>query len=391
MQIQDKIKKMESVRGRNHDLVLFRQWLDEYLPEHKRLHKIQVAGTNGKGSTCKWLSMFLNNAGFTTGMFTSPHLMSHMERIQIDQKDIPHTEWERIYDTWSAFFEEKSMTMFEMDLWMALVYFIENRVNVAIIEVGMGGRLDATTALDYNATLITNIGLDHTEYLGDTKEQIAFEKSGIFKPSSIALTTEEDPACQKVMELVADYIDAMLGFVSLPGVQKVKEGYRFEYNAHTYTVSLPRYQLDNMVLALETLYVLGYPIEHAHILKALNDFSWEGRFMLIKRDPMIIVDGAHNVLGIQALVSSLSGFKGQIYFSGLKEKDVKNMLVELEKLSCPITLVEFDCDRLYDLSSLEYPVISLDQLETIIKTTQEDSLICGSLYFVGDVLKRIRD
>ena len=156
------------------------KWLDEYLPEHKSLKKIQVAGTNGKGSTCKWLSMFLQSEDYKTGMFTSPHLISHTERIQIDSKDISLEDWERIYDTWDTFFEEKQLTMFEMDLWMALVYFIEQNVDVAIIEVGLGGRLDATTSLDYMATLITNVGLDHQEFLGDTLEQIAYEKSGIF-------------------------------------------------------------------------------------------------------------------------------------------------------------------------------------------------------------------
>ena len=102
MNVQDKIKKMENKKGKNHDLVLFRKWLDEYLPEHKSLKKIQVAGTNGKGSTCKWLSMFLQSEDYKTGMFTSPHLVSHMERIQIDSKDISLEDWERIYDTWDT-------------------------------------------------------------------------------------------------------------------------------------------------------------------------------------------------------------------------------------------------------------------------------------------------
>lgn len=387
MNVQDKIKKIESVRGKNHDLVLFRQWLDEYLPEHKRLNKIQVAGTNGKGSTCRWLSMFLNNAGFSTGMFTSPHLISHMERIQVNQQNIPLDDFERIYDAYADLFEEKQMTMFEMDLWISLAYFIEKQVNVAIIEVGLGGRLDATTALDYNATLITNIGLDHQEYLGDSLEQIAFEKSGVFKSNAIALTTEENPTCQKVMELVADYMNVMLGFVSLAGVREEQDGYRFEYNGHTYVMDQCKYQINNMILALETLYVLGYPIEHEHIEKTLKEFSWAGRFTKLQDDPLIIVDGAHNVPGIKALVESLKCFNGHIYFSVLKEKDAMEMIEELKKLTSNITLVDFETDRLYPLEQLGLPIIKFGTLVDIIKTTQENLLLCGSLYFVGDVLK----
>lgn len=387
MNVQDKIKKMENKKGKNHDLVLFRKWLDEYLPEHKSLKKIQVAGTNGKGSTCKWLSMFLHSEGYKTGMFTSPHLISHTERIQIDSKDISLEDWERIYDTWDTFFEEKQLTMFEMDLWMALVYFIEQNVDVAIIEVGLGGRLDVTTSLDYMATLITNVGLDHQEFLGDTLEQIAYEKSGIFKPNAIALTTEKDPACQKVMELVADYLNVMLGFVSLSDISKTKDGYKIVYNGVDYFAKIPEYQIDNMILALETLFVLGYSISSKHIQEVLDNFNWLGRFSVLREDPYVLVDGAHNVPGIKALVNEIQSFDGTIYFSVLKEKDASDMIEELKKLTKDIVLVRFDTDRLYPLEHLGLPIIEFDELETIIKNTKENILLCGSLYFVGDVLK----
>lgn len=389
MNVQDKIKNMESARGKNHDLLEFRQWLNEYLPQHTRLNKIQVAGTNGKGSTCKWMSLLLNKAGFTTGMFTSPHLVSHTERIQVNQENISLEDWERIYDTWYPLFQDKNMTMFEMDLWMALVYFIERGVNVAIIEVGMGGRLDATTALDYRATIITNIGLDHQEFLGDSLEQITFEKCGIFKPSSIALTTESKPNCQKVMEQVAEYMQVMLGFVTMPVYTKEEDGYHFEYNGESFIADIPEYQLNNMILALETLFVLGYPIEYDHIQSVLHDFVWQGRLSVLRQSPLLIVDGAHNVPGIQALVSSVSGFQGHIYFSVLKEKDAKEMLEILKTLDCPITLVRFDSYRLYPLETLGLPIIEFNELESIIKTTQENLLLCGSLYFVGDIYKML--
>lgn len=387
MNVEDKIKKMENKRGKNNDLVLFREWLDKYLPEHKNLKKIQVAGTNGKGSTCKWLSMFLHSEDYKTGMFTSPHLVSHVERIQIDSKNISLEDWERIYDAWDAFFEEKQLTMFEIDLWMALVYFIEQNVDIAIIEVGLGGRLDATTSLDYMATLITNIGLDHQEFLGDTLEQIAYEKSGIFKSNAVALTTEKNPNCQKVMELVADYLNVMLGFVSLSDITKTEEGYKIVYNGMEYFAKIPEYQIDNMILALETLSVLGYSISSKHIQKTLDDFSWLGRFSVLRKEPYVLIDGAHNVPGIKALVNALHTFDGKIYFSVLKEKDASDMIEELKKLTNDIVLVRFDTDRLYPLEHLGLPIIEFKELEKILKNTKENILLCGSLYFVGDVLK----
>lgn len=389
MEVQDKILEMESVRGRNHDLLLFREWLDTYLPEHRYLNKIQVGGTNGKGSTSKWLTTFLKNAGFTTGMFTSPHLVSHMERIQVDQENISLADWERIYDTWYNFFKEKQMTMFEMDLWMALVYFIEKKVNVAILEVGMGGRLDATTALDYQATLITNVGMDHKEYLGDTIEQIAFEKSGIFKPNAIALTTETNPVCQKVMEQVADYMDVMLGFVTMPAVQKTGAGYEFMYDGTTYCVQVPEYQLNNMILALEALMVLGYPLTKEGIERSLKEFTWLGRFTVLKEEPLVLIDGAHNVPGITALVKSLSSFDGHIYFSVLKEKEAAEMLSILKTLVCPITLVSIESERMFPLETLGLPIVSVDTVVEKIKTTEEKMLLCGSLYFVGEVFEKL--
>ena len=173
MNVQDKINKMKNCRGKNHDLLEFRQWLTDAMPNHTALKKIQVAGTNGKGSTSIWLRDLLMKKGYRVGVFTSPHLIHHTERIRVNDACISLDDWERIYDQYEGLFSLHKMTMFEMDLWMSLAYFIEQKVDYCIIEAGMGGRLDATTALDYQACLITNVGLDHTEYLGNTFEQIA--------------------------------------------------------------------------------------------------------------------------------------------------------------------------------------------------------------------------
>lgn len=142
----------------------FRSWLNEAMPEHKQLKKIQVGGTNGKGSTVAWMNQLLTKSGYKVGAFTSPHLVTHFERIRIGNTYISAADWQRIYDQYADFFEAKAFTMFEIDLWMAIAYFLEQKVDIALIEVGLGGRMDATTALDYQLLLITNVGLEHTEF-----------------------------------------------------------------------------------------------------------------------------------------------------------------------------------------------------------------------------------
>lgn len=391
MNVQEKINYMENKRGRNHELVEFRSWLDAAFPTHSRLHKIQVGGTNGKGSTVTWMKLMLEKMGYKVGVFTSPHLVSHMERICINDQMISLEDWERIYDQYSELFEAKEMTMFEIDVWMSLAYFLEQQVDIALFEVGMGGRLDATTALDYDITLITNVGFDHEAYLGDSLEQITFEKSGIFKPGVMALTTEENPKSQKVMEQVAGFLSEEynafipLGFVEMPYKEK-GDDLEFVFQDETYVFTLPKYQFKNMALALEALTQLGYPLNKDIIQYALDYFRWAGRFMTLQEDPWIIVDGAHNVEGIKALVQSLPEFKGQIYFSVLSDKHAQEMIEILQTLNCPITLVSMDSYRLYPLEELNLPIIDETELKEKLEHTTEDCLLCGSLYFVGDVV-----
>lgn len=383
MRVLEKIEKMENKRGRNHDLSIFRSWLDDKCPEHKKLKNIQIAGTNGKGSTSQWLMMFLKENGKRVGVFTSPHLICHTERIRINEDDISLEDWERIYDAYSDFFEEKEMTMFEIDLWMAVVYFIEQEVDYCIFEVGMGGQRDATTSLEYIVSAITNIGLDHQEFLGNTVEEIAETKAGIFKKGVPALTTETHPGCIQRMKDKAQKVGTTLETVV--GESVFEDALYFVWKGEKYPFSQAKYQVNNLYLALKILETIHEPIQNLENI--LSSFLWKGRCMLLQDNPKRIVDGAHNPHGIEALVSSLSEFRGKIFFSVLKEKDAKYMLELLETLHSPITLVRFDSYRLYPLEELGYPVIDMQEMFAQLEKEPEDCLLCGSLYFVGDVLK----
>lgn len=389
MNLDEKMKAMESKKSRNMDLVQFRKLLDRHLPAHRRLKMIQVAGTNGKGSTCTWLRLFLSKMGYKTGLFTSPHLLVHNERISINNTPISNQDWEFIYDMYRELFEEHHFTMFEMDLFMALAYFIEQKVDYAIIEVGLGGRKDASTALDYIATLLTNIGLEHTELLGDTKEKIAFEKSGIFKTHTLAITSEEDPACLKVLMTEAKAVQAYFYRTSRPEYTIEGNKLFFPYLDGTLVFNHPLYQLKNYILACEALYHLKFHLRYPLMQEAIDEFQFQGRFMKIQNDPEIIVDGAHNVHGIQALVNSIPHFDGTIYFSALKEKDVFSMINLLKTISEDIVLVHFDNERIYPFEAYGYKTISLEDMFLALSHTKKRALVCGSLYFVGDVIKKL--
>ena len=369
------VQEMENKRGRNHDLNQFRSWLHEKGIRYQDCKMIQVAGTNGKGSTSMWLQKMLQKQGYKVGLFTSPHLVDHRERIRVNDHLISQNDWVDIYTRYATFFEEHAMTMFEIDLWMAIVYFIEKDVDWAIMEVGLGGQRDATTALDYQATLITNIGLDHQEYLGDTIQDVARAKAGIFKKDVPALATEQKEECLEVFQKQAQWVQTSLKII--PKSEFIQYDWK----------GLPTYQKDNFALALSALETLGFTFTSEQLQSIISDFQWAGRFMVLRKEPLVLLDGAHNVHGVQALMDSLQDFKGHIYFSALKEKDAPKMISMLRTLDCPITLVDFDSYRLYPLEDLALPIISMEQLDHIIKTTQSSILLCGSLYFVGDILK----
>ena len=180
----------------------------------------------------------------------------------------------------------------------------------------------------------------------------------------------------------------ILGFVDFP--YEKREGMNvFEWENHTYTTSLPSYQMDNLGLALETCHALGIDLEVEWIQKSIDEFSWLGRFTQLNRPYKVILDGAHNMDGIQALVKSISKWDGDIYFSALSDKDVEEMLKILETLHCPITLVSIDSYRCYPLETLSYPLISKEELIERINHPVTDMLICGSLYFIGEVLEKV--
>lgn len=374
------IKKIESRKGMNHPLDDFRTLLHKHLPEPEFI-KIQVAGTNGKGSVCQWMARLLEIKDVRTGLFISPHLIDHAERIQIDGVPIPHEQFVSIYGKWERFFEDHSFTMFEIDLWISLVWFMEKQVQTAIFETGLGGKKDAVTALNCPYEVLTNIGYDHMNLLGNTLEEITLEKCGILHedPLTLLFTAEKDEKLLKIIHHQADLVQA----------EVVESQVRKD-------LDLPGYQKENFSLAFDLVSYLGYSYSQQELEWVFLNFNHPGRFMILNQSPLLLLDGAHNEQGIEALVAGIieRGLRiEQVFFSVLADKKAHKMIRELSRLGAEIILVSFESERLADLEKLAdthgLALISFEQM--CDQLNKRNTLCCGSLYFIGALLKFLQE
>lgn len=387
LSVQEKIGAMEQKRGRNHPLAQMRAWMEKYQVGCGNIPTVQVVGTNGKGSVCRWLSDMLEKKHIACGLFTSPHLLHHSERLRMNGRPISLQEWEAIYDRWQPLFESEQFTMFEMDYWMALDWFEQKKAGCIILEAGMGGTYDATSGCACTLGLITHTGLDHMAYLGNTLEEIAASKAGMIRGMPV-LCMETDPACQKV------YADAAAGSGSpitfLAGTPMPEE--------LVWPERLPQWQKQNFLLAAAAAQKLGVQLSAGEMQEVLDGFVWKGRFEILRKNPLCLLDGAHNPDGVGALVDSLlekqksqPGWRiERIYFSVLADKKAQTMLEQLGALHAQIRLVHFDTPRLADLEALArangLQVVSLEQMKEELAAEKQAVLICGSLYFASEVL-----
>jgi dihydrofolate synthase/folylpolyglutamate synthase len=267
----------------------------------RHLKCIHVAGTNGKGSTSHLLASVLQEAGYKVGLYTSPHLKDFRERITIDGQPISEDYVCRFIAENKAFFEASDMSFFEMSVGMAFDYFVKEQTDINIIEVGMGGRLDATNIVTPLVSVITNIGLDHTQFLGNTLEAIAFEKAGIIKPNVPAVIGEYLPETKPIFESKAATTNAALYFAS----DLISEDYP--------SALLGDYQYHNKKTVLQTLHVLNeqgaFKVSETAIkqgfLNVIKNTGLQGRWHQLGSNPKIICDTAHNAHGLTIVLNQL--------------------------------------------------------------------------------------
>ncbi|WMJ74328.1 folylpolyglutamate synthase/dihydrofolate synthase family protein [Cytophagaceae bacterium ABcell3] len=289
----------------------------------KKIKTIHVAGTNGKGSSSHMLAAILQSAGYKTGLFTSPHLKSFTERFRINGEEMPEEYVVEFVAKHKDFFEALELSFFEMNVGMAFAYFAEHQTDIAIIETGLGGRLDSTNVITPELSLITNIGYDHQNILGDTLDLIATEKAGIIKSGAPVVVSQTQQDIKHVFESKAAEQQAKLFFAD--DVYNVSSHERTVRNLKVnvlrdgkeyltgLTCSLNGlYQTKNIpgvLMAVEVLNQRGFKIDEAHIVKGLCDVvrltGLKGRWQVLSEKPLVICDTGHNEDGIKNIVAQL--------------------------------------------------------------------------------------
>lgn len=380
----------------------------------KDLKFIHIAGTNGKGSTAAFLSSVLAEAGYKVGLFTSPYIEVFNERMQINNENISDEELAEITTYVRPFADamEDHPTEFELNTAICMEYYKRNRCDIVVLEVGMGGELDSTNVIDSpEAAVITAIGLDHTEELGDTVEKIAATKAGIIKAGCSTVLYEQAESVMDVIRKRCEEVGASLD-ISEPGLAEFIsasiEGQKFRYPGFE-ELEIPLfgdYQLRNVATALKTVEVMrrrGWKIPDEAVKKGLKNTRWPGRFEAILKDPLFIVDGAHNPHGIRATAESLRNFfhdeKLIFIFGVMADKDYPDMLDQILPLAKEVHCVTPDNPRALKAEELAgiirerggeataFPTIraAVDSAIEKAKTEGRSITALGSLYMVGDI------
>ena len=378
-----------------------------------QLQFVHIAGTNGKGSTAAMTANILRKAGYRVGLYTSPYIFRFHERMQVDGQCISDEELAEITEFVKPLAEamEDHPTEFELVTCIAMEYFKRHHCDVVSLEVGMGGELDSTNViLPPLVAVLTNIGLDHTEFLGDTLEKICETKSKIIKAGSIAVTYREKPSVEAVIEARCREVGAKwmpADFDSLHLVSASLEGQVFDWGDYR-EIHLPllgRHQLYNAAVVLTIVQALrekGLNISDEAVRQGIASVSWPGRFELVARNPLFIVDGGHNPQCIEALVNNVRDYLGDkrltVLTGVLADKDYADMYEDMAQYVTRFVTVTPPNPRVLSAQALaEYlqrfgkPVTACETVAQGVALAKQlagpDGVVLayGSLYMVGDI------
>ena len=375
-----------------------------------RFPSVLIAGTNGKGSVAAMTASILTAGGFKTGLYTSPDLIDFRERIRINGRMISRSEVEICTTAVKGQIRE-AVSYFEFLTAMAFVHFHRQKVDIAVLEIGLGGRLDATNVVMPLVSIITNISLEHSEYLGDTLVEIAREKGGIIKQGGRCLTAAGQKPVVGALEEICRKKGATLyrlgreiraiahrdGTFSYRGIGERRE--------RLICPLAGRHQIKNAALALgavELIAEAGFRVDGRTVTEGLKRTQWEGRLEILRRSPMLLVDGAHNPAGVAALCRVLkNAFPRRrlfLLFGVLGDKDYRTMARRLFPLAERVFLTRPDSERALPLDVLLpvarrfHPDIDVvenpgDALKRALSLAGKEDLVCaaGSLYLVGEI------
>ena len=374
-----------------------RKLLDNLDNPELRLKCIHIAGTNGKGSTTNYVRSGLQAAGYRVGSFTSPHLVVHNDRIRINNAMISDDVFLKYINNSIPYWEEYSLSMFEIDMLISILYFLDEAVDYVVYEVGLGGRLDATNVITPLVCGITNIGFDHMGILGNTLAEIAFEKAGIFKDQVPIFTTELNQESLNVFEDHASSLNAPLYELKVPTYSVGDKSYTYDAS-NGLSITLRNqgvYQVSNSFLALNILRFLK--ISDLDIKQGLESTSWAGRFEEVL--PGVYLDGAHNSMGIELLISSMEILPRPwvVVFTALADKSHSEMITRLESVFDEVIITEFEFYRAAkatDLALNHNVIVEPDYLKAIKLGMSHrgtgSCLVTGSLYFISEAREAIK-
>ena len=415
MNVNEAIEYIHSVfwKGSVYGLSRIRTLLEKMGNPQNDLKYIHIAGTNGKGSTAAMTASILRKAGYRTGLYTSPYIYRFHERMQIDGEQISDEDIVSITEYVKPLADsmEESPTEFELVCAIAFEYFKRKKCDVVVLEVGLGGEYDATNVISTpEVAVITNIGLDHTDVLGKTIEEIAQAKAGIFKEGGSAVIYRGLPSVESVFEQVCEQKHISLkkaDFDSLKLNSCDLFGQNFDCGARK-NIQLPLlgdHQLHNASVVLsiaDTLIEKGWNISEENIYEGIRDVSWPGRFDIVCRDPLFIIDGGHNPQCLEALVKNvedyLSGRKVIALTGVLADKDYGDMYQPILPLIHEFVCITPDSPRKMEAAELAKYLQAVGAKATACATTQDGvrkalelagkdgAILCfGSLYSIGAI------
>lgn len=415
MNVNEAIEYIHSVcwKGSIPGLSRTRKLLELMGNPQDQLKYVHIAGTNGKGSTAAMTASILQKAGYRTGLYTSPYIYRFNERMQINGEQISDTELTEITAWVKPFADsmEESPTEFELVSCIAFEYFKRNHCDIVVLEVGMGGALDSTNIISVpEVAVITNIGLDHTDYLGSTVEEIARTKAGIFKEGGNAVVYRGTPSVEAVFEEVCAQKGVSLTKADFAGLRRIRhslEGQVFDCGSRR-ALELPllgEHQLHNAAVVLAVTDVLierGWNISEENIREGLRSVSWPGRFDIMGHDPLFIIDGGHNPQCIEALVKNIGDYladKTVIALTGvLADKDYGEMFRPMFPLIRQFVCITPPNPRKLEAAELAgylrargANAVSCDSIPEGVKTAmklagKDGAVLCfGSLYSIGSI------
>ncbi|HLH78347.1 MAG TPA: folylpolyglutamate synthase/dihydrofolate synthase family protein [Candidatus Binataceae bacterium] len=380
---------------------------------HRRLQVVHIAGTKGKGSVAAMVDSCLRAAGYRCGLYTKPHLVNLAERTRINGAQIPAAVLLDYIETLRALYERAGMalTFFEFTVALMFLYFAQAKVDVAVIETGLGGRLDSTNVVSPVLSVITPIGFDHMEYLGYTIASIAGEKGGIIKPGVPVVIGTRDPEARQTLTAIAAQRRSAAMLVERDfDYRSYPRAHRLDYHglglelAQVELGLAGQFQQENAAIALAALEILrgmGWALEEAAIRRGLAEVDWPGRFDTVSRRPLVVLDCAHNELSIAALLRTVHEEIGQqprprLLFGCLADKQWAQMARQLAPWVSDVTLTRVKPKRPLDPHRLtehfapvptrviEEPATAMARLMAEA-TPQDFILVTGSVYLIGDV------